>query len=139
MGMLYFISFLPFTHLNRIYLFIYLLLGTQLFSCKICICLVQICSFILYLLLDVIRDASGAARGCPPRVRMSRNSCCGVMRQPAWSRFPCAGVAAACVRPLAIQRGRLALWQPWRRPFANAEKSIIGLAPVAPLPLFRPP
>jgi hypothetical protein len=85
------------------------------------------------------RNASGAARGCPPRVRTSHNSCCGLMRQPAWSRFPCAGVAAARVRPLAIQRGRMALWQPWRRPFANTEKSIISLASVAPLPLFRPP
>ena len=49
-------------------------------------------------------DASGAGCGCPPHVRASRDSFCGAMRQPAYSRIIYAGFAAARVQPYLCSR-----------------------------------
>ena len=43
--------------------------------------------------------ASGAVYGCPPRVRTSRKSICGLMRQPANGRNCFAGFVATRTPP----------------------------------------
>ena len=93
-------------------------------------------------------DASGADGGCPPRVRTSRNSRCGLMRQPAcrreyfWAPWQPATRRMRSIREGARQVFRLADGEclpnrriGWTSPLARVQTSS-WLPPPLPLWLF---